>query len=149
MKSSLKLYLIVFGAVSCYLLLMTTAVYKKHSRNRDFSPLESNVARLRLGISESEVDTLMGSAPDATSETTGVIANSVTMLHVTNEQAAKYGPPQKYSLRSWKGNEVNATVAFDQTGKAVCRWTGHKNGRSYRSFSPYSPYQVLKRVGLF
>ncbi|MFK7777921.1 MAG: hypothetical protein QM501_07320 [Gimesia sp.] len=146
MKSSLKIYLIVFGSVTCYLLLMTTAVYKKHSRNRDFSPLESNVARLRLGISESEVDTLMGSAPDATSQTTGVIANSASMLDVTNEQAAKYGPPQKYTLRIWKGNEVNATVAFDQTGKAVCRWTWYEKTRSY---SPYSPYQVFKRVGLF
>ncbi len=148
MKSSLKLYLIVFCSVSCYLLLMIAAVSHKHSRYRKLTPLESNVAQVRLGITESEVDTLMGSAPDTISQTTGVVSNSVTMLHATNEKASKYGTPQEVSLRSWNRDGVIATVAFDQEGKVVCRWAG-AYAEKRRSYNPYSPYQVFKRLGIF
>lgn len=148
MKSSLKLYLIVFCSVSCYLLLMKMVVVSKNSRYRLISPLESSVTQIRLGITESEVDTLMGSAPDKISQTTGVISNSVTMLHATNEQASKFGTPQEVSLRSWNRDGVTATVAFDQEGKVVCRWAGAYTEKR-RSYNPYSPYQVFKRLGIF
>lgn len=58
MKSYLKKYLVIFGSVGCYLLLMKAAVYSKHSPRRDISPLESSVAQIHLGSNTTEVDTL-------------------------------------------------------------------------------------------
>ncbi|WP_339731968.1 hypothetical protein [uncultured Gimesia sp.] len=148
MKSSLKIYLIVFVSVSCYLLLMKTAIVNKHSPHRDISPLESTVSQIPLGISVDETDTLMGSPPDTTSNSKGVIMNSTTILHPANDQASKYGPPQKYTLCIWKRDDVGATVVFDQAGKVVCRWawsTTKNRGR----YHPFSPYGLFDRLGLF
>ncbi|MCH9654316.1 MAG: hypothetical protein K0U86_18705 [Planctomycetes bacterium] len=146
MKSYLKKYLIIFGSVTCYLLLMKAAVYNKHSPHHVISPLEAKVARVHLGSTTTEVDALMGSSPDTISKSQVVIVNSTTMLSVSNEQAEKYGAPQKCDFRTWKRDDVRATVVFDQTGKVVCRWAGSVNVPSYHR---YSPYQVFKRVGLF
>lgn len=147
MKSSLKKYLIVFVSVSCYLLLMKAAIYNKHSRTHEVSQLESMVARIPLGISKDEIDTLMGTPPDTTSNSKGVIVNPTMMLAAENEKATKYGAPQKYTMCIWKRGDAGATVALDQTGKVVCRWAWSKD--SGRRYHPYSPYQVLRRVGLF
>ena len=148
MKSSLKKYLIVFVSVACYLLLMKVAVVQKHSPQREISQLESKVARITLGSSQDETDTLMGAPPDATTKSKGVIVNPTMMLATVNDQAKKYGAPQKFTLRTWKRDDVGATVAFDQTGKVVCRWAWSESSMR-RSYHPYSPYEVLKRVGLF
>lgn len=148
MKSSLKIYLLVFVSVSCYLLLMKIAVVNKHSPHRDISPLESTVAQIPLGISADEAASLMGSPPDTTSNSKGVVVNSTMMLAAVNDQATKYGVPQEYALHTWKRDDVIATVVLDQTDKVVCHWAGspHKNRGRYH---PYSPYEVFKRVGLF
>ncbi|QDT42339.1 hypothetical protein Pan241w_24220 [Gimesia alba] len=149
MKSSLKKYLIVFVSVACYLLLMKVAIVNKHSPQREISQLESTVARIPLGSSQDETETLMGSPPDATSNSKGVIVNPTMMLAAVNEQIVKYGVPQEYTLHTWKRDDVIATVAFDQTGKVVCRWAWSKSSMRRRSYHPYSPYEILKRVGLF
>lgn len=146
MKSYLKKYLIIFGSVGCYLLLMKAAVYYRHSPRHVISPLQASVARIQLGSNATEVDALMGSSPDTISNSRGVIVNSTTMLSVSNEQGEKYGVPQKCSLRTWKRGDVSATVVFDVGGKVVCRWAGSEQVAGYH---PYSPYQVFKRVGLF
>jgi len=145
MNSSLKKYLIIFGSGASCLLLMTWAVFNKYSPHREISPLESSLAQIHLGISKDEANTLMGSPPDATLNANGVVVNSKTMLSAVNELATKYGVPQKYSLHTWKRGDGGATIVFDQTGKAVCRWAYSQYTQSHH---PYSPYQVLKRVGL-
>lgn len=149
MKSSLKKYLITFGSVACYLLLMKMAIVNKHSPQRELTQLESTVARIPLGSSKIETDTLMGAPPDVTSNSKGVIVNPTMMLRAVNEQIVKYGVPQEYTLCIWKRDDVSATVAFDQTGKVVCRWAWSKNRGRRRSYHPYSPYELLSRLGLF
>lgn len=146
MNSSLKKYLIVFGSGASCLLLMTWAVYNKYSPHQEISPLESSLVQIHLGISEDEASALMGSLPDTTSNANGVIVNSKMMLSAVNKRATKYGVPQTYSQHTWKRGDGGATIIFDQTGKAVCRWAWSENTQSHH---PYSPYQVLKRVGLF
>lgn len=148
MKSSLKKYLITFVLVVCYLQLMKFAVVNKHNPHQEISQLELTVAQIPLGISADETNALMGSPPDETSNSKGVIVNPTTMLAAVNEQIVKYGVPQKYTMRTWKRDNVIATVAFDQTGKVVCRWAG-STAKNRGRYHPYSPYEVFRRVGLF
>tara|TARA_R110002111_G_scaffold100976_6_gene156539 strand:+ start:99860 stop:100303 length:444 start_codon:yes stop_codon:yes gene_type:complete len=117
------LYLLVFCTVSCYLLLMKAAVYHKHGPAQMVTPLEATVAHIPLGITVKEADALIGTAPDRVTQMNGTLINPTTMLTFPNTQATKYGVPQAYSLRTWKRDGVNATVAIDQTGKVAGRWT--------------------------
>ncbi|MFH1300781.1 MAG: hypothetical protein ABIK07_06940 [Planctomycetota bacterium] len=146
-KSSFKIYLMVFCSVSCYLLLMTAAVYHKHSPSLIVTPLEATMAHIPLGITAKEADTLIGTAPDRVIQTYGPLINPTVMLDFSNAQATKYGVPQVYSLRTWKRDGVNATVAIDQTGKVAGRWT-------WSDSRPRNPNQlslddILKRASKF
>ncbi|QDU49964.1 hypothetical protein [Gimesia panareensis] len=147
MKASLKKYLIIFCPIICFLLLMRVAVSYKHDTRHAPGPLEIKLAQVRLGATVEEADALFGTPPDETSQTEGVIMNPTTMLTASNEQAAQYGMPQEYVLRTWKGEEISATVAFDNEGQAVCRWVWSSNNPP--PLNPYGPYRVFKRVGLF
>jgi len=143
-KSSFKLYLLVFCSVSCYLLLMTAAVYYKHGPAQMVTPLEATVAHIPLGITAKEAVALIGTAPDRVSQTNGTLINPTTMLTFPNAQATKYGVPQVYSLRTWKRDGINATVAIDRTGKVAGHWT-------WSDSRPRNPNQlsfdnVLKRA---
>ncbi|QDV16753.1 hypothetical protein Pan153_13850 [Gimesia panareensis] len=145
MQASLKKYLIIVCPPVCFLLLMVVAVSSRHSPQQELTELQIDVAQIRLGATVEEAEALFGASADATTETKGVIVDSKTMFTAANEQAAKYVPPEDYVLHTWKRGEFYATVAFDEEGQAVCRWAWWNNPPPR---TPYSPYQVLKRVGL-
>ncbi|MFO0941747.1 MAG: hypothetical protein U0930_13405 [Pirellulales bacterium] len=89
---------------------------------RPASQVESAIVKIPLGISAEEADALMGSDPDATYEHEGILANSVTMVVVTQENISKYGQPQLYTFRSWKGDVLEAIIVLDHDNKVVGRW---------------------------
>jgi hypothetical protein len=146
MHPSFKKLLILFGPSVVFLLLMIILVYNKHSAQHEPTPLEIKMAQIRLGTSVEDADAIIGTPPDLTKESRGVIVNSTMLLDETNPKSASYGPPQDYLLRTWKGEEVSVTVVFDLDGKSVCHWSWWNN---LPPQSPYGPYRVFDRVGLF
>ena len=146
MPPSCKKLLILFGPSVGFLLLMMMLVYNKHSAQHVPTPLEMKMAQIRLGTSVEDADVIIGTPPDLTKESRGVIVNSTMLLDESNPKAAGYGPPQDYTLRTWKGEEVSVTVVFDLDGKAVCHWSWWN---SQPPQTPYSPYRVFERIGLF
>lgn len=122
-KSSFKEYLIFFAAVFVLSLPIFLAFYYQHHPDRTVTELESTVASIPLGISAAEADAFFGTQPDSVSQMKGVLANPTMMLDASNQSAAKQGSIQSYSLRTWKQNDVHATVAIDESGKVAGRWT--------------------------
>ncbi len=145
-KSALKEHLIFLTSVLVLALPVVLTFYFEDHPDRTVSELDSMVASIPLGISAAEADALIGAQPDNISKTKGVLANPTMMLDASNELAAKYGPIQSYSLRTWKRNDVHATVAIDESGKVAGRWTGiaHKKIRNYNWYSLNMVFARLK-----
>lgn len=123
-KSALKEHMIFLTSVFVLALPVVLTFYFEDHPERTVSELESTVALIPLGTSAAEADNYFGSQPDSISQMKGVLANPMLLLDASNELAAKQGPIQSYSLRTWKRNDVYATVAIDESGKVAGRWTG-------------------------
>lgn len=116
--------LILLASVTTVATLMAFGLaYLRIERPRTVSQFEATIASLPLGISPAEADALIGSAPDTVTEQDGILATPVTMYAASNEQGAKYGEPQTYSMRIWERDGVKAVVAIDVEGKVAGRWT--------------------------
>lgn len=118
-KRYLKIILTVLGC----LLLMTVGIYFKYAPRHQVSELESITARIPLGISAAEADALMGTPPNAISQTRGTLMNSMTLLSTDNSQSAQQGSVQLYSLRTWHRGDTHATIAVDQSGIVAGHWS--------------------------
>lgn len=123
MHPRLKPYLVIFLTSLGCLLLMTVGTYFKYAPRNPVTELETVTARIPLGISTAEADALMGTPPDAISQTRGTLMNSMTMLSADNSLSEQYGIPQTYTLRTWHRGDRHATVAVDQSGKVTGHWT--------------------------
>lgn len=116
--------LLMLSAISTLAVIIVFAgLVMQIERPVPVTALEVSVAKLPLGIDATEVDNHMGSNPDSMSVTRGVLMSPVTMLTPENELAAKYGPPQDFTLRQWNRDGVSAVVAFDDTGRVAGRWS--------------------------
>lgn len=116
--------LVLLASVTAVATLMAFGLaYLQIEWPRPISLLEATIASLPLGISPDEADALIGSAPDSVTEQDGILATPVTMYAASNEQGAKYGEPQTYSMRRWERDGVKAVVAVDRDGKVAGRWT--------------------------
>jgi hypothetical protein len=122
MKTKLNTYFVLALAVCCIMLLAAASVFLWNRPTRIVSELESTVARIPIGVSAEEADSIMGGEPDEISEVDGVLMTPVTMLAVSNELAKKYGEPKTYTLRIWKRDGTRATVALDADGNVAGHW---------------------------
>lgn len=89
------------------------------------SQIEEVLAKMPVGVSIQEVDTLMGSKPDGVSQAQAIIGNPSLVYAPSNPQGQKFGKPQTYSFRTWVREGVNATVVFDEEGKVVAKTADH------------------------
>ncbi|WP_417390691.1 hypothetical protein [Gimesia sp.] len=122
MHAKVKPYLaMILASLGC-ILLMTVVIFTRHAPRHPVTELETITSRIPLGISAAEADTLMGTPPDAVSQTRGTLLNSTTMLSADNSLAAKNGGPHTYTIRIWYRGDSHATVAVDQSGKVAGRW---------------------------
>ena len=124
MQTRLKTRLIL-SLSACILMIVTVTVaaWLVQGQSPVGSPLESAVSRVPLGITAAEADAIVGNTPDEVSESEGVLMNPVTMLSSTNSRARNYGEPQTYSLRTWREDDLRATIAIGADGKVAGHWT--------------------------
>ena len=90
-------------------------------RQRRAEAIEWAMARMPLGISGAEAERRIGRPPDATGQSTGVIAYSAMMLSASNALAAEHGEPATYESRVWQVGPVTAVVWTDGSGRVVLR----------------------------
>tara|TARA_R110000868_G_scaffold411790_1_gene711395 strand:- start:166814 stop:167326 length:513 start_codon:yes stop_codon:yes gene_type:complete len=128
-----KPYLVIFLTSLGCLLLMTVGIYFKYAPHNPVTELETVTARIPLGISTAEADSLMGTPPDAISQTRGTLMNSMTLLSADNSQSAQQGSVQFYSLRTWHRGDRYATVVIDQSDKVAGHWTWSDHPPSSKS----------------
>ncbi len=114
---------LILGYAICTLTLLALTIgYLISPPAGAVSKLEEAVSRIPLGIDVIDADVLMGSPPDEVVPTRGVMMNSATMLSEDNSLAPNFGPPQDYSLRTWKDKRSGATVVVDKESKVVGHW---------------------------
>lgn len=147
MHPRLKPYLVIFLTSLGCLLLMTVGIYFKYAPRNPVTELETVTARIPLGISTAEADALMGTPPDAISQTRGTLMNSMTMLSADNSLSAQYEIPQTYTLRTWHSGDTHATVAVNQSGKVAGRWSWSDHPPS--SKSQFNLNEVAQRIFRF
>jgi len=113
MHAKVKPYLaMILASLGC-ILLITVGIFTRHAPRHPVTELETITSRIPLGISAAEADALMGTPPDAVSQTRGTLLNSMTMLSADNSL---------YTIRIWNRGEGHVTVAVDQSGKVAGRW---------------------------
>ncbi|QDT42341.1 hypothetical protein Pan241w_24240 [Gimesia alba] len=148
MDSPFKFYLLKLSPVVCCLLILTLAIYSQPGPHRQLTPLESKVDQIPLGATRREVRKLIGSRHIATFQTTGVIVNH-QIKKGPPKLLVRYGPPQDYSIRIWKQDGMHARIAFDESGKVVCRSVRSQSGTPrYHIFGPYSVFKHLRLMFL-
>jgi hypothetical protein len=124
MKKTTNRRLLTLSAITTLVVLFIFAgLFARIEQPRPITQLEATLASLPLGVSATEADNHMGSTPDSVSETRGVLISPVTMLSPENELAAKYEPPQDFTIRKWSRDGISAVVAIDTTGKVAGRWS--------------------------
>ena len=147
MQAKVKPYLVmIFASLGC-ILLMTVVIFTRHAPRHPVTELETITSRIPLGISAAEADALMGTPPDAVSETRGTLMNSMTMLSADNSLSAQYGGPHTYTIRIWNQGEGHATVAVDQTGKVAGRWSW--SDQTATSSSQLNLSQITRGINSF
>ncbi|QDT79003.1 hypothetical protein Mal35_24560 [Gimesia maris] len=139
-KRYLKIILTVLGC----LLLMTVGIYFKYALHNPVTELETVTARIPLGISTAEADSLMSTPPDAISQTRGTLLNSTMLVTADNPLSAEQGDVQLYSLRTWHRGDRHATVVIDQSDKVAGHWTWSDHPSS--STSQFNLNQVAQSI---
>ncbi len=125
MKRQTKRFAVIALTTTAITLLLGLFTYSRIEQPVPFSQLKMTVAKMPLGITAEEADTIMGAPPDLVAKQDGVLVTSVTMLTASNELAKKHGSPQTYSMRIWKRDGIEATVAVNSDGMVAGRWTWH------------------------
>ncbi len=123
MKSNKKRLIGIALGTAVVTIVALAFTFTQIERPRPVSEIEITVAKLPLGITAEEADSVIGSSPDSVHSTLGVLVTPVTMLAASNELAKQYGEPQAYSMRIWERDGVNAVVAVDSNGTVAGRWT--------------------------
>jgi hypothetical protein len=61
----------------------------------------------------------------------GVIVHGARMLSASNSQAAAYGPPTTYEIRTWQRGNVHASVYVGPDGRVAghSSWNGERDRR--------------------
>ena len=113
---------ILIGTAVSWGVLAVVVLYYRDAERRG-AELEQLIVKIPLGISASEAVAKLGRSPDQTCSEFGVLANPNTFLTASNSRAAGYGPPQEYTLYTWRRGNVNATVAIDGAGNVAGHWT--------------------------
>jgi hypothetical protein len=113
---------ILIGTAVSWGLLAAVVLYYRDTERRG-AELEQLIVKMPLDIPASEAVSQLGRSPDQTHSEFGVLATPNTFLTASNSRAAGYGPPQEYTLYTWRRGNMNATVAVDGAGKVAGHWT--------------------------